>query len=450
MTDAFRETVAAVRDRVTPGPDERERLQRATADLVERTKSATADLPVETDVLRVGSTARDTWLAGDRDIDLFVRFPSDLPREDLESYGLAVGHEVLPEGRAEFAEHPYVTGEFDGFDVDLVPCYRVERATEARSAVDRTPFHTRYVEREITDELAADVRVLKGFLVACGIYGSDLRTEGFSGYLTELLVLEFDGFRPLIEAAADWHPPVGLDPEDHGTRSFDDPLIVVDPTDPERNVAAVLSETNLARFQHHARALLTDPSIECFEPDDPGPLDRDALLSHLERRETTPIALRFSAPDVVEDQLYPQLEKSLSGIADELDRRGFSVLRSSAFADENAVLLVECAVASLPAVERHEGPPVHVGEHAAAFYEKYAGSDAYGPFVDGDRYVVERDRGHTTAVGLLEGGMLFDVALGPDVERALREDYDLLVGGEVTALLEEFGAELAYYYDPRP
>jgi tRNA nucleotidyltransferase (CCA-adding enzyme) len=450
MTDDFRETVAAVRERVTPGPDERDRLERATADLVERTESATAALPVETDVLRVGSTARGTWLSGDRDIDLFVRFPPDLPREELERYGLSVGHEVLPDGRAEYAEHPYVTGELDGFDVDLVPCYRVERATDARSAVDRTPFHTSYVEDALTDELAADVRVLKGFLTGRGIYGSDLRTEGFSGYLAELLVLAYGGFRPLIEAAAGWHPPVALDPEDHGSRSFDDPLVVIDPTDPERNVAAVLSETNLARFQHHARALLADPSTERFELDDPEPLDREGLLSHLERRGTTPIALRFPAPDVVEDQLYPQLEKSLTGIVDELDRRGFSVLRASAFADESAVLLLECAVSTLPAVERHEGPPVHVADHAAAFYEKYDESDAYGPFVDGGRYVVEREREHATALELLEGETLFDVALGPDVERALRDGYDLLVDEALTALLEEFGVELARYYDPRP
>ncbi|MFC7009274.1 CCA tRNA nucleotidyltransferase [Halalkalicoccus salilacus] len=450
MTDAFRETVAAVRERVTPDPDERERLERATAALVERTESATADLPVETDVLRVGSTARDTWLAGDRDIDLFVRFPPDLERAELESYGLAVGHEVLPEGRAEYAEHPYVTGEFDGFDVDLVPCYRVDRATEARSAVDRTPFHTRYVESVITADLAADVRVLKGFLVGCGVYGSDLRTRGFSGYLAELLVLEHGGFRPLIEAVADWHPSVELDPEDHGARSFDDPLVVIDPTDPERNVAAVLSETNLARFQHHARALLADPSPDRFEPAEPEPLDRDALFSHLTRRETTAIALRFEAPDVVEDQLYPQLAKSLRGLVGELDRRGFSVLRSAAFADERAVLFVECAVSALPAVERHEGPPVHVSEHADAFYEAYAASDAYGPFVEDGRYVVERDREHATAVGLFESGTLFEVALGPDVENALREDYELLVGEELTALLPEFGTELARYYDPRP
>ncbi|MDL5362059.1 CCA tRNA nucleotidyltransferase [Halalkalicoccus sp. NIPERK01] len=449
MTDALTSVLATVRERTTPSADERERLADATDRLVSRTESAAADLPVETDVVRVGSTARGTWLPGDQDVDLFVRFPPGLPREDLESMGLEVGRAVLPDGRAEYAEHPYTTGEFDGYDVDLVPCFRVESATEARSAVDRTPFHTEYVERELTPDLAADVRVLKRFLTARGVYGSDLRTEGFSGYLTELLVIEFGGFRPLIEAVADWHPPVELDPESHGARDFDDPLVVIDPTDPERNVAAVLSTTNLARFQHHARALLDDPTEEPFAPDDPDPLSHGDLETHLARRGTTPLALRFSAPDIVDDQLYPQLEKSRSNLADELDRHGFSPLRSAAFAADHALVLIEPERDSLPAVERHAGPPVHVRDHADAFYEKYAEGDAYGPFVDEGRYVVEREREYTSAAGCLEGE-LFSVALGPAVERALESGYDLLVGDELLDLLPEFGVELARYYGPSP
>ncbi|WP_122088324.1 CCA tRNA nucleotidyltransferase [Halalkalicoccus subterraneus] len=449
MTDILASVLAAVRERTTPSREERERLSRAADRLVARTEAATADCPVETDLVRVGSTARGTWLPGDQDIDLFVRFPPDLPREELESLGLDVGHAVLPEGRAEYAEHPYTTGTFEGYDVDLVPCFRVESAAEARSAVDRTPFHTEYVEREITPDLAADVRVLKSFLSARGIYGSDLRTEGFSGYLCELLVIEFGGVRPLIEAVVDWHPTVELDPVDHGTRSFDDPLVVIDPTDPERNVAAVLSSTNLARFQHHARTLLADPDAERFEPSEPDPLSRTDLEPHLARRGTTPIALRFAAPDIVDDQLYPQLEKSRSNLVDALERHEFSVLRSAAFADDRALVLIEPAVGSLPAVERHAGPPVHVRDHAAAFYEKYDESDAYGPFVDGGRYVVEREREYTAAIECLENE-LFSVSLGPAVERALESEYDLLAGDDFSDLLPEFGAELARYYDPSP
>jgi tRNA nucleotidyltransferase (CCA-adding enzyme) len=449
MSD-FESVVARVADRVTPDAAERERLRAAVDDLTARVRDAIADLPVDADVVQVGSTARGTWLADDRDIDLFVRFPATLDRADLERHGLAVGRATLPDGHEEYAEHPYVTGEIRGFDVDLVPCYDVADATAIQSAVDRTPFHDAYLQDRLDSALARDVRVFKAFLTGIGAYGSDLRTRGFSGYLSELLVLEYGGFEPLLRAAADWHPPIHLDPESHGTATFDDPLVVVDPTDPERNVAAVCSAENVARLQHYARELLDTPREDPFVPSDPDPPDADAVRDHLDRRGTTPVAVVFDAPDVVDDQLYPQLRKSLHGVVGELDRRGFAPLRSATFADGRAVLLVELAVAELASVERHAGPPVHVREHATGFHDAYADRDVYGPFLDGDRYVVERDREFTTPAAFLGSDALFDVALGAHVETALDDGYDLLVGDEIATLAADFGVPLARYFDPTP
>ena len=161
---SFESVVSEVRNRVVPDDDEREVLEAVVAALAARAEAALEELPVEADTRLVGSTARGTWLSGDRDVDLFVRFSTELSREELERHGLAVGHEVLPDGHEEFAEHPYVTGEVDGFDVDCVPCYAVESATAIRSAVDRTPFHTDYLEGRI-EPLADDVRLAKAFLV---------------------------------------------------------------------------------------------------------------------------------------------------------------------------------------------------------------------------------------------------------------------------------------------
>jgi len=485
MGEEFEAVVEQVRERVEPGDDERVALESAVEGLVSRAEAAAEDLPVEVDVVLAGSTARDTWLAGERDVDIFLRFPPDIEREQLREYGLAVGHAVLPESREEYAEHPYVVGEFEGFGVDIVPCYALADATDIRSAVDRTPFHTRYVRARLDSDLAGDVRVCKQFFTGIGVYGSDLRTRGFSGFLTELLVLEYGGFRELVEAAADWTPPVELDPEGHGDTSFDDPLVVIDPTDPGRNVAAVLSAANLARFQHYARDLLADPRGGLFVQPTREPLDAGQVREAFDDRGTTPVALRFTTPDVVDDQLWPQLERSLSGVTSELDRRGFDVFRADAFAephesggdghrhsgdddtastgdddtdtagansdgdsDRAVALLFELAVAERPTVERHEGPPVHVRSHAESFHGTYADGDAYGPFIDGDRYVVERGREFTAARAFLDSDALLDAALGAAIERALAGEYDLLVGPEVGELADSFGAQLARYLDP--
>ena len=446
---SFESIVDGVRDRVVPDEAEIGALEAAVDELEASARSAIADLPVAAETRLVGSTARGTWLSGDRDIDLFVLFSPDIDRSELERYGLEVGHTVLPDGHEEFAEHPYVKGQHHGFDVDCVPCYAVDDASEIRSAVDRTPFHTTYLADRI-DPVADEVRVAKAFLSANGIYGSDLRTRGLSGFLTELLVLEYGGFREFVEAAADWEPPVRLDPAGHGDRSFDDPLVVVDPTDPGRNVAAVCSARSVARAIHYARRLSADPRPELFERRAPEPLSAAEIRRRIEERGTAPIAIRFPTPDIVDDQLYPQLEKSLDGIEGTLSRAGFDPIRGACFAAEESVLLVECAVGELPAVVRHEGPPVGVREHAEGFYRSYTGESVVGPYVDDrGRYVVERARTARTPEEHVEA-KLFDVALGAHVESALEAEYETLTGGELGALSEPFGAELAEYFDPGP
>ena len=121
MSESVETVCRRVRERVTPDADEQARMEAAVTALTDRVEAAIDDLPVAADVIQVGSTARGTWLAGDRDIDIFVRFPADIDRADLEEYGLAVGRDVLPDGREEYAEHPYTVGEIDGFGVGPGP-----------------------------------------------------------------------------------------------------------------------------------------------------------------------------------------------------------------------------------------------------------------------------------------------------------------------------------------
>ncbi|MFB6113530.1 MAG: CCA tRNA nucleotidyltransferase [Halodesulfurarchaeum sp.] len=439
----------AVQSEIDPSPADRARLETAVDSLIGRTERVLEDIDVPVSVRHVGSTARSTWVAGDRDIDVFLQFPTDLDRGTLTRLGLQVGNEVLPEGQEEYAEHPYVTGEYDGFDVDLVPCYAVADPADIKSAVDRTPFHNDYLERRLDEDLAGEIRLFKQFLKGVGAYGSDLKTAGYSGYLTELLVLEYGDFLSVLEAARAWRPPVELDPEAHGEASFDDPLVVIDPTDPERNVAAVVSEENVARLIHHARRFLEDPSTDRFFEDPPEGLSPERIREVVRSRASTPIAVRFDPPDLVEDQLYPQLERSLAGLVRGLQTHDFEVLRGDAWANDTAVLFVDLSVSTLPAIERHTGPPVHVSAHAERFFETYDDAPVYGPFIDGDRYVVERDREYTSAVDFVEESLL-EVAHGAQLEGVLESGYTTLSGEEIGSLADEFETELARFYDPRP
>lgn len=451
MSDAVEDVLADIAESVTPDAEERTAMWTAVEELTAATESAIEDRGIDADVLHVGSTARDTWLAGDRDIDLFLQFPNGTDRDTLTDAGLAIGRAVLDDGAANYAEHPYIAGTHDGFDVDIVPCLDVPAASEAETAVDRTPFHNDHVADRLDEELAADIRAAKHLLSNIGSYGSDLKTRGFGGYLLELLVLEFDGLSELLEAVATWQPPVRIDPADHGARSFDDALVMIDPTDPHRNVAAVTSTHQIARLQHYARRFLADPAPEVFSRPRNDPITEAGLSTALEDRGTEVNALVFERPDMLDDQLWPQLRKTHGGIRDELDRLGFDIVRSSILeTDDRLALVFECGVAKRPRIERHAGPPVSMAEHAQRFVESYADAEVYGPFIDDDRYVVERERELRTPRSFLTSDRLFEVRIGDQLEPVLESGYEVHRGEELAALLPAFGEALAAYFDPAP
>ena len=218
--------------------------------------------------MMTGSVARGTWVRGDKDIDIFMLFPPTLSREELQEKGLAAAYGVVDKfkGSSEekYAEHPYLNAVIEGFDVDLVPCYHVESTAEMKCAVDRTPFHTRYLLDRIGG-LHDDVLLMKQFAKGGGVYGSDHMTGGFSGYLCELLVLAYGGFNALLQAAAKFRYGEVIDIEefypDKKTirKLFSEPLIVIDPTDKTRNVAAALTPTRFSEFMELARNYCARP-----------------------------------------------------------------------------------------------------------------------------------------------------------------------------------------------
>lgn len=432
-------------ERIRPRPDELAHLR----SVIDRLAPAIEARGVGAMV--VGSAARGTWVRGDRDLDLFLLFPPDLDRESLERDGLSLARAIALEFgdgyREKYAEHPYINATVDGIDVDLVPCYRVSSATGIRSAVDRTPFHTRYISGRIGD-LVDDILLLKQFAKAGGVYGSDQMTEGFAGYLCELLVLRYGSFEGVLGAAASWRPGTVIDLENHAAKAFDEPLVVVDPVDPNRNVSASVSLSQMMAFAELARGYLESPSIVFFERRPWPSVGEGAFGERLVERGTTLFALRFPTPNLIEDVVVPQLRKSLEGLVNLLERHGFAVHQADcAMGPDHCLLTFELLVDRLPAVARHQGPPLWNAENAARFREKYAARSAgpfAGPFIEDGRYAVEVPRRFRTAEALLGSEEVLGVSLGKHVRSALKR-RELLEGPGCWS--EEFAPFLGAFLD---
>lgn len=394
--------------------------------------------------MMTGSVARGTWVKGDKDIDIFMMFSPELTIEELSVKGLSTAYAVVEKfsGTSEekYAEHPYLNAVIEGFDVDLVPCYLVNSTSEMKCAVDRTPFHTRYLIDKIKP-LREDVLLLKQFAKGGGVYGSDHMTGGFSGYLCELLILYYGGFTEFMMAASEFRYGEVIDIENFYSdkkqvrKLFTEPLIVIDPTDKHRNVAAALTPTRFAEFMELARDYATKPDKIYFIPDSPTNMSESEFSEMLNFRKTSMLALRFKTPPYVADTVVPQLRKSMESIKSMFVSHDFQVHRAEvSMGGEHCLIIFELLVGELPKIVVRDGPPVWNHENADKFVEKYISSSEFaGPWIEEDRYFTEVRRKYTSAKDLLfDTDKILSGSLGKHVKIVMEEDgYEVLSGNEI-------------------
>ena len=225
---------------IKPTNEEDSEVNRVSLKLMEYLQECISAESIDAEVFLVGSVSKGTYLRGKSDIDIFIAFPLDTDKQFLKENGLKLAHMCNDHfggvAKHHFASHPYVTCDIEGFEVDIVPCYAINDGSELKSAVDRTILHTKYVKANLKDSQKDEVLLLKRFMDMTGTYGSEFKVGGFAGYLCELLIIKYGSFENTLKHAQHWQFGHVIDLEDYGTADlFKDPLIVVDPTDKNRN-----------------------------------------------------------------------------------------------------------------------------------------------------------------------------------------------------------------------
>ena len=467
----LREKMKAIRreaiQRAVPSNKERRETLRFSKSIVRRLETELKSAGIDAQAQIEGSIAKDTWLAEETDIDLFMLLPKTYKREDFARV-LNVAKKVAGENYLEaYAEHPYIEAKIDGFTVDFVPCFKIEGAQEAASSVDRTPLHTLYVKGKLSGEMKNEVRLLKRFMRGIGTYGAEIKVGGFSGYLCEVLTMHFGSFTRLLEAAANWRGREVIDIEGHyktreseARKIFQEPLIVVDPVDKGRNVASAVSIDKLNEFIAASRAFLKEPNINFVYPQPAGALSIRELAQTMEARGSTFIFLKTSIARTVPDVLWGQLYKSKKALGELIRHHGFILISDNVWSDEKetTLFLFELNSRSLPTVERHQGPPVEKKEECERFLKKYAGAaeTLSGPRIGGDRWIVERRRKYTDVVDLLkdylkDGGE--NIGNASRVSEAFKHGFEVWINNEVEKFYSEntdFASFLTEHLRGRP
>ncbi len=416
-----------------------------------------------------GSLPRDTWLVEKNEFDIFLVFPKNINNKKLESLGLQIGKKTITKAngkwRTDYAQHPYIVGSFGKVDVDVVPCCKIEVGEKIISAVDRTPLHVEYLNENLPKNLSDDVRLFKQLLKANYLYGADAKTEGFSGYLCELLVIIYGSLINLLKSIINWGPKEIFDIENYWNKNDyknlkkrfkDDILIVIDPVDKERNVAAPVSAKTFYKLKKTAREFIENPSENCFTKKKTKPLTKKEFKKCLKKRGTDVLCLAFKTPQVVPDILWPQLRKTKKRIESILKENEFVVLRSECWSDERktSVILVEMQVNKLPIIDKKIGPWVFDEKNAKNFIEKHRKSAMTGPFIEESMWMVEVNRRFLTAKEKLIDSLkkkkeILEAKGIPNfVAKEISKQFTILENKQIEKLMKsnEFGIFLKNYF----
>src|SRR3990172_6022566 len=125
-----------------PSPKEQKQLTGIANYVLKRVEKICMSKKLPLNPLLAGSFAKGTWIAGDADIDIFVKAPALLTKEELGKLGIEIGKAAL-RGHGpymRYSEHPYVEAWVRGVKVNVVACYDVPKG-EWMSSADRSPHH---------------------------------------------------------------------------------------------------------------------------------------------------------------------------------------------------------------------------------------------------------------------------------------------------------------------
>ena len=302
---------------------------------IEKSKSKIADLAfklVENEIAKYpevlglefgGSYAKGTWLSKDADVDIFVKFKKNTSEEKFEQISKKIGFDALKSYSpyVRYSEHPYVEAKIKDTKINVVPFYDV-KVGEWKSSADRSPFHTKFMGKSLTTKMRDEVRILKTFLKSNGIYGAEIAKQGFSGYVSEVLILNFGSFENTIKSISSIKENQIIGKT---TKKFGTSIVIIDPIDSNRNLAAAISNENVGKFILVSRGFKEKPRLIFFK-------NKKSEIS--KKYWNNLLVIKFDFKSRSPDVIWGQIKRATTSLSTQLELGGFNVLRSKAHTDQ--------------------------------------------------------------------------------------------------------------------
>jgi len=420
-----------VLDKISPSEKEKEKIRRTTSQVILEVKKEIKKYDIDLSIELVGSIAKKTFLKDNLDIDIFVLFPTDISRTKLQNIGLSIGKTILKNQEECFAEHPYIRGTFKGLKTEIVPCYKIESASQKLSAVDRTPLHTDYIKKHLTQQQKKEVLLFKQFLRGIGCYGAEAEIEGFSGYLCEILIIKYSTFQSIIEHAQNWRYGHKINLKNENSPEFFTPLVFIDPVDSQRNVASALSDEKFHLFKKACKEYIKEPRLTFFFPNEIKPWTIKKIIDKIEEKKI--IGIKIKKPSIISENLYPQIRKTLRSIESLCEQHDFPIIDSQFFIDVKNIYVIFFPInLEISRTKIHMGPPIEMEKNAKEFYIRWQKNKRTikGPYEKNERLYVEIEREYFQIENLLRK-QIPKLSLGKHIDNNVKQYFCIITKKDI-------------------
>jgi len=322
-----------------------------------------------------GSYAKNTFLRGSYDIDIFVKFPhKKYKNEDISE----VLHKRLSrKHKRVHGSRDYFQLQKKGYTFEFIPVLDIKDSLQAKNITDVSPLHKKWVKKHL--KKPDEVRLIKKFCRAQNVYGAESYIKGFSGYVLEILIVHYGTFFNLIKAVSKWKLPVYIDVKKYYKSKKDafkkinkskraNELIIVDPTQKDRNAAAAISKNKINNLIKACKEYLHNPSDEFF-------LEKKIRIKDLivKSGEDRLLLGKIKAMNGKKDVVGSKVLKVYDYIEKKLKKNDFKVLKSNWYFNKDSLIYYIIKDEILSERIIHRGPPLKQKKHAKEFREKYDG-----------------------------------------------------------------------------
>ncbi|MFH0752389.1 MAG: CCA tRNA nucleotidyltransferase [archaeon] len=378
---------------VMPTDDEREKIKRIIGEFSKKIKIKNTKIELG------GSVAKDTWLKGEHDIDIYVKF-------DPKAYGKKNISEILKKTLEKNYKIEKVHGSRDYYRIykseyiiEVVPILNITKVTQAKNITDVSPFHVKFVKKH--KKIVNEIRLAKAFCKSNNLYGAESYIQGFSGYVLEILIIHYGSFNKLLKEVAKWNGTIVLDPKQYykyknvmfsmNKSKLTSPLILVDPVQAERNAAAGVGENKYNKLIKLAKRYLKTPSKELFKR-------KQLDLKSLKKKA---ILIEATETKGKRDVAGAKLMKAFDFFIRELNTHDFEITESDWQWEQGkkAIMWFVLKEKKIAKTKKHYGPPLRLEVSVEKFKKAWKG---YKLETEKDKCYVMIKRKYTDARTLLK------------------------------------------------